>query len=151
LLDDSISSSQSSPIPAAAGIGLRFPHHRQVLNTTPSVSWFEVHSENFFGGGTIRQTLLSVGCNYPLSLHGVELSLASAEGLEERHLQRLAELVQVVWNRVWSPEHLSWSVVDGRYFANLLPQLLPREDIDTPLADHPAAGRFIYFSGVSPT
>lgn len=80
MLDDSIGSSPSSPTPAAPGIGLRFPHHRQLLDTTPSVSWFEVHSENFFGGGTVRQTLLSVRRNYPLSLHGVGISLGVAKG-----------------------------------------------------------------------
>jgi uncharacterized protein len=107
LLADSIGSSPSGPIPAAAGIGLHFPHHRLVLDTTSSVSWFEVHSENVFGGGTVRQTLLRVRCTYPLSLHGVRLSLGSAEGLDERHLQGIAELLQAVEAGLVC-EHLSW-------------------------------------------
>src|SRR3974390_3364612 len=80
LFDTTHSSSADSPIPAAAGIGLRFPHHQQVLETKPPAAWFEVHSENFFGGGTVRQTLLNIRHHYPISLHGVGLSLGSAEG-----------------------------------------------------------------------
>lgn len=118
-------SSAASPIPARAGIGLRFPHHQQVLATTPAVAWFEVHSENFFGGGVVRQTLLNVRRHYPLSLHGVGLSLGSAEGLDARHLERIAELVRVVEPALVS-EHLSWSVVGGEYLADLLP--LPMTD-----------------------
>jgi uncharacterized protein len=125
LIESSLNSSSGSPIPAAAGIGLRFPHHRQVLDTTPAVAWFEVHTENFFSGGTVRQTLLNVRRNYPLSLHGVGLSLGSAEGLDVRHLARVAKLVRLVEPALVS-EHLSWSVVGGAYLADLLP--LPMTD-----------------------
>jgi uncharacterized protein len=124
-LDTSISLSLQSPIPAQAGIGLRFPHHRQVLERRPTVAWFEVHSENYFGGGVVRQTLLSVRRDYPLSLHGVGLSLGSAEGIDAAHLARVAELVRCVEPGLVS-EHLSWSVVGGEYLADLLP--LPMTD-----------------------
>jgi uncharacterized protein (UPF0276 family) len=123
--DSSRKSSMSSPRPAAAGIGLRFPHHRQVLESLPPVAWFEVHTENFFGGGSVRQTLLNVRRHYPLSLHGVGLSLGSAEGLDAQHLQRVAELVRDFEPSLVS-EHLSWSVLDGEYLADLLP--LPMTD-----------------------
>ena len=63
-------------IPARAGIGLRSPHHDRVLAQTPDIPWFEVHSENFFGAGShAQQVLLDVRANYPVSLHGVGLSL----------------------------------------------------------------------------
>jgi uncharacterized protein (UPF0276 family) len=126
LNDSSRYSSPTSPIPVAAGIGLRFPHHRHVLETTPAVAWFEVHTENFFGGGTVRQTLLNIRARYPLSLHGVGLSLGSAEGLDVRHLQRVAELVRDVEPALIS-EHLSWSVVGGEYLADLLPLPMTEE------------------------
>jgi uncharacterized protein (UPF0276 family) len=126
LSESSRYSSVASPIPVSAGIGLRFAHHRQVLETTPAVAWFEVHSENFFGGGTVRQTLLNVRRHYPLSLHGVGLSLGSAEGLDAKHLQRLAELVRIVEPALIS-EHLSWSVVGGDYLADLLPLPMTEE------------------------
>jgi uncharacterized protein (UPF0276 family) len=116
-------------MPAQAGIGLRFPHHRYVLDTTPAVAWFEVHTENFFSGGTVRQTLLNVRRNYPLSLHGVGLSLGSAEGLDAQHLARVAELVRRVEPALIS-EHLSWSAVGGAYLADLLPLPMTEEALD---------------------
>jgi uncharacterized protein (UPF0276 family) len=120
------SSNASSPIPVAAGIGLRFPHHRYVLERRPAVAWFEVHSENFFGGGLSRRALLDVRRDYPVSLHGVGLSLGSADGLDERHLARLAELNQAIEPGLVS-DHLSWSVIDGRYLGDLLPLPLTEE------------------------
>jgi uncharacterized protein (UPF0276 family) len=120
---------QASSIPAAAGIGLRFPHHEYVLQERPAVPWFEVHAENYFGGGSARRTLEAVRSNYPLSLHGVGLSLGSADGLDPLHLARLAELVQLIEPGLVS-EHLSWSVSGGRYFADLLPLPLTEEALD---------------------
>jgi hypothetical protein len=117
---------EHSPIPAAAGIGLRFPHHELVAQGRPQVAWFEVHAENYFGGGAARQVLTSVRRDYPLSLHGVGLSLGSAEELDGQHLRRIAELVRSLEPGLVS-EHLSWSVVGGRYLADLLPLPMTEE------------------------
>ena len=117
---------EHSPIPAAAGIGLRFPHHELVAQGRPQVAWFEVHAENYFGGGAARQLLTSVRRDYPLSLHGVGLSLGSAEELDGQHLRRIAELVRNIEPGLVS-EHLSWSVVGGRYLADLLPLPMTEE------------------------
>jgi uncharacterized protein len=121
--------SDSGPIPAAAGIGLRFPHHDQVLQQRPRVAWFEVHAENYFGGGAARRVLASVRRDYPLSLHGVGLSLGSAEELDAEHLRRIAELVRRTEPGLVS-EHLSWSVVGGQYLADLLPLPMTEEALD---------------------
>jgi hypothetical protein len=120
---------QAGPIPAAAGIGLRFPHHEHVTGTRPAVSWFEVHAENYFGGGTVRQILERVRRDYPISLHGVGLSLGSAEGLDGTHLARLVGLVRAIEPGLVS-EHLSWSVVGGNYLADLLPLPLTEEALE---------------------
>jgi hypothetical protein len=120
---------RSSPIPAAAGIGLRFPHHEAVLRTQPAVPWFEVHAENYFGGGPSRRTLESVRRNYPVSLHGVGLSLGSAEALDDDHLQRLVQLAHEIEPGLVS-EHLSWSVTGGHYYADLLPLPMTEEALD---------------------
>ena len=120
---------QASSIPAAAGIGLRFPHHEHVLHARPSVAWFEVHAENYFGGGPVRRTLEAVRRDYPLSLHGVGLSLGSAEGLDSAHLQRLAELARAMEPGLIS-EHLSWSVAGGHYLADLLPLPMTEEALE---------------------
>jgi uncharacterized protein (UPF0276 family) len=121
--------SDSSPIPAAAGIGLRFPHHAQVLRERPAVAWFEVHAENYFGGGSARRVLEKVRRDYPLSVHGVGLSLGSADGLDDAHLRRIAQLVRSIEPGLVS-EHLSWSVVGGEYLADLLPLPMTEEALD---------------------
>ncbi|HEY1725663.1 MAG TPA: DUF692 domain-containing protein [Steroidobacteraceae bacterium] len=115
-----------SPIPAAAGIGLRFPHHDYVVRQHPTVAWFEIHAENYFGGGAPRRTLERIRADYPLAVHGVGLSLGSADGLDPQHLQRLAELVAAIEPGLVS-EHLSWSVIGGAYLADLLPLPMTEE------------------------
>ena len=93
-------------VPAAAGIGLRFQHHRAVLETRPAVAWLEVHTENYMGGGPSIRTLEAIRHNYPVSLHGVGLSLGSADGLDEAHLERVREVVRRIQPGLVS-EHLS--------------------------------------------
>lgn len=110
----------SAAIPAAAGIGLRFPHHRAVLEEKPAVAWLEVHPENYMGGGAPLAYLESIRRDYPVSLHGVGLSLGSADGLEARHLDRLRRLSQRIDPGLVS-EHLAWSASGGRHYADLLP------------------------------
>jgi uncharacterized protein (UPF0276 family) len=129
LLDTGHIEGQASSIPAAAGIGLRFPHHEHVLQQQPAVAWFEVHAENYFGGGSARRVLDRVRRDYPLSLHGVGLSLGSAEGLDRGHLRRLCELVRSTEPGLVS-EHLSWSIVGGQYLADLLPLPMTDEALD---------------------
>jgi len=118
----------ASPIPAAVGIGLRFPHQAAVRETRPAVPWFEVHAENYFGGGPARRTLEALRRDYPLSLHGVGLSLGSADGLDGAHLARLVELTRSIEPALVS-EHLSWSLAEGRYLADLLPLPLTEESL----------------------
>lgn len=122
-------SSPVGPIPAQAGVGLRFVHHREVVETRPAVAWFEVHSENYLGGGPTPAILEQVRRNYPISLHGVGLSLGSAEGLSKTHLARIRALIDRVQPGLVS-EHLSWSVVDGVYLADLLPLPMTQEALD---------------------
>jgi len=110
----------SSRPPARAGIGLRAPHVAEVMATHPAVPWFEVHAENYLGGGPALRPLETVRRDYPIALHAVGLSLGSAEGLDERHLDRLRRLVERLDPFLVS-EHLSWSVVGGVYLNHLLP------------------------------
>ena len=108
-------------LPVAAGIGLRAPHHRHVEATRPRVPWFEVHSENHFAeGGPARAALDRIRVDYPISLHGVGLSLGSTDPLARPHLDKLAQLIARVEPALVS-EHLCWSGVSGRHFNDLLP------------------------------
>jgi uncharacterized protein len=120
---------ERGPIPARAGIGLRFQHHRAVAETRPDIAWLEVHTENYLGGGPTAATLDAIRRDYPISCHGVGLSLGSADGLERGHLARLAGAVARFEPALVS-EHLSWSVVDGRYLADLLPLPMTDEALD---------------------
>jgi uncharacterized protein len=77
-----------------AGIGLRHPHHAALLAAPPKLPFVEVHSENFFAeGGAALAVLEQARSHWPVSLHGVGLSLGSAAGLDPWHLDRLAALV----------------------------------------------------------
>lgn len=106
--------------PARAGIGLRAPHAGAVVATRPPVGWLEVHAENYMGGGPALRDLERIRRDYPIALHGVGLSLGTAAGLDARHLERLACLVERLEPCVVS-EHLSWSVTAGAYLNHLLP------------------------------
>lgn len=115
------SGSAGGLLPARAGIGLRDQHHRQVVENRPAVAWLEVHSENFFGaGGEPLRVLEAVRRHYPLSLHGVGMSLGSSDELSERHLHKLKILVERIEPAAIS-EHLCWSSVNGRFLNDLLP------------------------------
>jgi uncharacterized protein len=116
-------------IPAQAGIGLRFQHHQAVLEQRPDVGWLEVHTENYMGGGLPLACLDAIRRDYPIALHGVGLSLGSAEGLDLAHLARIREVVQRFEPGLVS-EHLSWGVVNGVYLADLLPLPMTEEALD---------------------
>jgi len=108
-------------VPASTGVGLRPVHYRQILQERPRVGWFEVHSENYFGaGGQPLHYLESIRDAYPLSLHGVGLSLGSTGALDEDHLRRLGDLISRIQPGLVS-EHLSWGRVGPRHLNDLLP------------------------------
>jgi uncharacterized protein (UPF0276 family) len=109
-----------APIPASAGVGLRFPHHRYVADTKPAVSWLEVHAENYMAGGAPLRYLETIRRDYPVSLHAVGLSLGSTDPLDADHLGRLKMLAARIEPGLIS-DHLSWSAIDGVYLADLLP------------------------------
>ena len=111
--------------PTGCGIGLRTPHVGHIVETRPRVSWLEVHAENYMGGGPAVRTLERLRSDYPISVHGVGLSLGSAGGVDPRHLERLARLVERLDPALVS-EHVSWSVNGGAYLNHLLP--LPYTD-----------------------
>ncbi|HEX9301201.1 MAG TPA: DUF692 domain-containing protein [Casimicrobiaceae bacterium] len=113
------------PIPhsigAHAGVGLRAPHVRQVLAERPHIAWLEVHSENYYaGGGTALAALDRIRVDYPLSLHGVGMSLGSTDPLDATHLAKLRRLIDRCEPQLVS-EHLCWSGAGGRHLNDLLP------------------------------
>jgi uncharacterized protein (UPF0276 family) len=112
---------KDKPIPASAGIGLRSIHYQHVIDKKPDIAWFEVHAENFFAqGGMPIYVLEKVREDYPLSIHGVGLSLGTEGELNENHLIKLKSLVDR-FNPGLISEHISWSAVDGIFLNDLLP------------------------------
>lgn len=108
-------------IPVTAGIGLRAQHHDDLLRDRPGIGWLEAHSENYFAdGGAQIDYLMRLRESYPLSLHGVGLSLGSTDPLSGEHLWRLKRLVQLSEPGLVS-EHLSWGSIGGVYLNDLLP------------------------------
>ncbi len=115
---------------SAVGIGLRSPHYQQVRHSPLSLApWWEVHSENFFSEGGVSLALLqSIRDRYPVSFHGVGLSLGSAQPLCKEHLRKLAALVRRFQPFLVS-EHLAWSVAGGVFANDLLPVPLTEESL----------------------
>lgn len=118
------------PIPAQAGIGLRSHHFREILKAPPSVAWMETHPENYFGdGGAPLRILERIRTRYPLSFHGVGLSLGSTDPIDHAHLRKLKALIDR-FEPAFVSEHLSWSSVGGRFFNDLLPLPYTTESLD---------------------
>lgn len=118
------------PISAHAGIGLRSHHYKNVINSRPKIGWFEVHSENYFGkGGKPHYYLDLVRQDYPLSFHGVGLSLGSSNAVCFRHLDKLKNLIERFSPALIS-EHLSWSSTDGYHLNDLLPLPFTEEALE---------------------
>ncbi|TCP15520.1 hypothetical protein EV683_10144 [Crenobacter luteus] len=110
----------TASLPSRAGIGLRAPHYRAVLDDSPELGWIEVHSENFFDGGAPLAMLQTLAERYPLSLHGVGLGLGSFDPPDAEHLARLKALVDATRPAAVS-EHLCLNHAGGRYANDLLP------------------------------
>ena len=120
----------ATPIPAHAGIGLRSQHYREILEEPPPVAWMEAHPENYFGeGGAPLRILERVRSQYPLSFHGVGLSLGATDPIDSTHLRKLKALLDR-FQPTFVSEHLSWSSVDGRFFNDLLPLPYTEESLN---------------------
>jgi len=113
-------------LPPRSGLGLKPEHCRAILAETPDVGFFEVHAENYMGaGGPPHRWLTAIRERYPLSIHGVGLSIGGGAPLDRDHLARLRRLVDRYEPESFS-EHLAWSTHDGVFLNDLLP--LPYTD-----------------------
>jgi uncharacterized protein len=109
-----------SALPVCAGIGLRSLHMNEVMERRPAAGWFEVHAENFMDEGAGANQLEHIRYDYDVSIHGVGLSLGSAQGISQDHLSRLKD-VCLRYEPAMVSEHVSWSVCNGIYLNDLLP------------------------------
>jgi hypothetical protein len=108
-------------IPPRAGVGLKPEHYGAILTDRPGIGWFEIHAENYMGdGGPPHHYLSLIREHYPVSLHGVGLSIGGADPLDRAHLARLRAVADRYEPGLFS-EHLAWSSHDGIYRPDLLP------------------------------
>lgn len=104
-----------------AGIGLRRPHYAEVIAERPAIDWFEVITENFMvEGGRPLEVLEQVRANYPIVLHGVSMSLGSADPLNLSYVRRVADLARR-FAPAWISDHLCWTSIGGHNLHDLLP------------------------------
>lgn len=117
------------PMPVKAGIGLRAPHMAEVAARHPAVGWLEVHAENYMGFGPAFRALARLRGDYPLSLHGVGLSLGGSDCVDDAHLARLKRLTDSLDPFLVS-EHLAWCDAGGIYLNDLMPLPCTEESLD---------------------
>ena len=120
----------ATPIPPRAGIGLKAQHYKDILEHQPDIGWLEVHSENYMAdGGPALRWLEAMRERFPISLHGVGMSLGSATPLDPKHLKRLVNLERRIEPGAVS-EHLSWSIANGAYLNDLIALPYTEESLD---------------------
>ncbi|ASA56253.1 DUF692 domain-containing protein [Vibrio gazogenes] len=111
----------SSGFPRLSGVSLKPCHYQTILTQKPSVGFFEVHAENYLSaGGPNRYYLEKIREHYPLTVHGVGLSIGGESPLNREHLKKVAQLVEWIEPLVFS-EHLAWSSHCNHFFNDLLP------------------------------
>jgi uncharacterized protein len=128
-LSSSPLSFKSQAIPASTGVGFKPEHGEDIFGTLPQIGWFEIHPENYMQeGGAALKILERLRQEYPLSLHGVGLSIGGSGALDTEHLQRLAVLEQRFQPGLFS-EHLAWSSHEEACLNDLLPLPYTKETL----------------------
>lgn len=112
---------QATSLPPRSGVGLKAEHFRQIVDTWPDLGFFEIHAENYMvDGGPFHHYLTRIRARYPLSIHGVGLSIGGETPLDGAHLGKLAALIERYAPQSFS-EHLAWSSHGGVFLNDLLP------------------------------
>jgi uncharacterized protein len=117
-----VSSAQSLKYPALGyGLGLRVDHYEEILDNHPRIDWFEAMSENYMiPGGRPLHYLRRIRERYPVVMHGVSLSIGSADPLNRDYLKKLKELASTV-SPAWISDHLCWTGVENTNLHDLMP------------------------------
>jgi uncharacterized protein len=117
-------------LPHGVGIGLKSQHVRELIDTPPALGFLEIHAENYLvDGGAFHHHLSKLRAHYPLSIHGVGLSIGAESPPDPDHLRRLATLLQRYEPQAFS-EHLAWSTHSNVFFNDLLPLVYDQHTLD---------------------
>ena len=112
------------------GLGLRTQHYNDFLNTKQPVDWLEVISDNYMvNGGKPLAMLDRIRADYPVTMHGVSMSLGSVNGLDQEYLKNLKALEQRI-QPMWVSDHLCWGGVHGRKLHDLMPLPFTQEALE---------------------
>lgn len=121
----------TNTIPARAGVGYKPKHLDAILARPDAIGWLEIHAENYMGdGGPQLAQLRYLRERFPISCHGVGLSIGSEGPLDKEHLARLKKLVDWLNPALFS-EHLAWSTHDIGFLNDLLPAPYTQETANT--------------------
>ena len=119
-----------SALPPAPGVGYKPRHFDDLMADPGSVAWIEIHAENYMGdGGRPLAQLRALAERFPVSVHGVALSIGGEGPLDADHLARLRRLLDWLQPASFS-EHLAWSTHDGAFLNDLLPLPWTRATLD---------------------
>lgn len=117
-------------LPPRAGVSLQPQHYQEILSSQASISWVEIHPEDYLGlGGAAHFYLEKIATGYPLSMNCRSLSLGSAESIDSQHLQDIAALVERYSPAQFS-EHLAWNRWQGNHYHQLFPLPYTTESLD---------------------
>ncbi|PIR32052.1 MAG: DUF2063 domain-containing protein [Alphaproteobacteria bacterium CG11_big_fil_rev_8_21_14_0_20_44_7] len=112
------------------GLGLRSKHFKHIIENKPDIDWFEIISENYMdSAGKPRETLDKIRADYPIAMHGVSLSIGSADELNKDYLKNLKALADDI-NPVWISDHLCWTGINKKNSHDLLPVPLTEEALN---------------------
>ncbi|MEM9999360.1 MAG: DUF692 domain-containing protein [Pseudomonadota bacterium] len=129
------SAARPTSVPKRAGVSFKHDHTVQILDDAGDVGFLEVHAENYMGdGGHPHRTLERIRADFPLSLHGVCMSLGGPEPLSKDHLEKFKRLVERYEPGLIS-EHLAWSTHDDVFYNDLLPLPYTQETLKR-VCDH---------------
>jgi uncharacterized protein (UPF0276 family) len=120
----------SQPIIKGAGLGLRSSHYQEIFETKPDVPWFELLTDNYMAdGGLPILRAEHIRQDYPVTLHGVGMSLGSTDPLNTDYLSRLKRLIERL-EPSYVSDHIAWVSVEGKYTHDLLPLPYTEEALD---------------------
>ena len=112
------------------GISLKEDHYQDILGSRPNIPWFEIISENFmFNNDSNLEYLLAIKQNYPITMHGIGMSIGSADGVSIEYLEELKKLIDTI-SPAWVSDHLSWSNYSNKFTNELLPLPFTNETVE---------------------
>ena len=115
--------------PNTSGVGLRLAHLAEMVATRPRCGWLEAHPENFLANPHAAELLMDLSADYPISLHTVGISVGTAGGIDQVHLQRIRDLANKI-DPVFISGHLAWSTYRNEYLNDLLPLPYNKETLE---------------------